>query len=176
MFSFFKRKSDNRKVISSLYHGIARAALRPFIFAGFGVEDTLEGRFESLALHMAVVLRHMKNWAPPADDVASDLTDYYFTQLDDVLRELGTSDNKVPKKMKAMAGAFLSRAEAYDNAFKNSEMTQVLQERFGSAIDVAGFSQYVAAIDKYVSDSCLDIWLEKGIEFPEPQVSAGAVL
>lgn len=179
MFSFFGRKSANRQVVSSLYHDIAKASLRPAFFSDLAVADTLEGRFEILALHMALVLRRMRGWPEPAEEVAGDLVDYYFEQLDDVLRELGTSDNKVPKKMKEMAAAYLQRAQGYDAALAGKDdeaMQELLKERFGAQSDAASLSHYVFAADKLLNDSCLDVFLEGGIVFPEPVKSGGEVL
>jgi Uncharacterized conserved protein len=169
MFSFFKNRSSNKKLIARLYHSIAQTALRPVFFEEYQVPDTLEGRFEILALHMAVVLRHVKQLPAPAEDVARDLTDYYFEQLDDVLRELGTSDNKVPKKMKQMAGAFLHRAGTYDAALAAQDMEQLknaLAGYFGPELDTGRLAGYVLDADRTMYDFSLDMILENGISFP----------
>lgn len=176
MFSLFRKKSANRKVVATLYHGVAKAALRPEFFTDFGVADKLMGRFEILALHMAMVLRNLRDRPAPAEEIARDLTDYYFEQLDDVLRELGTSDNKVPKKMKAMAAAFLLQAKAYDKAFADEDaeaMQALLVERFGSQVDAAALARYVFMADKHIRDSSLERLMAGEGGFPIPARTGG---
>ncbi len=176
MLNIFSRRSSNRKVVASFYHRIAEAALRPELFVAYRIEDTLTCRFESLAVHMCVVLRHLRGWPAPAADVAGDLTDYYFTQLDDVLRALGTSDNKVPKKMKEMAGAFLKGAQGCDQALASGDavaVQELLSARFGPEVDAVGFARYVYASDDAVRSSDLTRLLTQGPSFPVPPFPVG---
>ena len=48
--------------------------------------------------------------------MAKDLTDAFFQDLDASLREMGTGDTVIPKRMKKLAAAFYGRAHAYDGA------------------------------------------------------------
>ena len=69
-----------------------------------------------MSLHTILVLRALRELPPPADEVAKDLTDAFFQDLDASLREMGVGDTVVPKRMKKLAAAFYGRAHAYDAA------------------------------------------------------------
>ena len=53
IFRFFRR-DPRRTTIATLYKRIATASRAPGLYAGLGLPDTLEGRFEALCLHMEV--------------------------------------------------------------------------------------------------------------------------
>ena len=60
-----------------------------------------------MSLHVILVLRALRDLPPPADDVAKDLTDAFFQDIDASLREMGIGDIGVPKRMKKLAARFL---------------------------------------------------------------------
>jgi cytochrome b pre-mRNA-processing protein 3 len=65
-----------------------------------------------LLLHLWLVLRRMS----PKDELSQGLFDRFCGDMDDNLRELSTSDMKVPKKMREFGDAFYGRTGAYDAA------------------------------------------------------------
>jgi len=175
MFAFF-RSGSNRALISGIYQHIAQASRQPGFYEDFGVPDTLEGRFDVLALHMAIVLRHMRSWPAPANDVTHDLTDYFFEQMDDVLREIGTSDIKVPKRMKGLASVFLSKAGAYDTALQRGsvdDLVEMFTRDIGPDVDSRLLALYALNADHMMNDSCLDLVLRQDLKFPVPSKPAG---
>ena len=70
VFRLFRR-SANRDLIDRLRGEIVAAARDPVLFTEYGIEDSLEGRFEVLALHSALVLRHLNRMKPPAPEMAT---------------------------------------------------------------------------------------------------------
>ncbi|MGJ3264018.1 MAG: ubiquinol-cytochrome C chaperone family protein [Salinarimonas sp.] len=110
----FFRRDPRRELIESLYSRIAQASRQPGLYVEAGVPDTVEGRFEALALHLVLTFRHLRTLPAPAADVNQDLADALFRALDQSLREMGVGDLSVPKKMKTLAEAFYGRARAYD--------------------------------------------------------------
>ncbi len=112
------RQSANRQVIDRLSGEIVAAARNPVLFAEYGIEDSLEGRFEAVTLHAVLVLRRLNGMDLPAPDIAQDLTDAIFRSFECALREMGVGDLAVPKQMKTIAGAFYGRATAYDQALR----------------------------------------------------------
>jgi len=123
MFAFLRR-SRNHKLIERLHARIIAAARNPVLFLDYGVADTLDGRFEMVTLHAALVLRHMHRLAPPAPDLAQDLADCLFRHFDLALREMGVGDTSVPKRMRALAEAYLGRSLAYEKALDAVAETQ----------------------------------------------------
>ena len=94
---------------------VAQARLRAF-YRAVGVPDTLEGRFAVLALHLFAVLHRLKSEGASGAALAQDLMDRFSKDMETVLRELGVSDLKIPKKMRALAGSSLGQLRTYEEA------------------------------------------------------------
>lgn len=114
------RPQPRREAAYRLYTRTVEAARRPVYYAELGVPDTLDGRFEALALHMALVLRRLAA-APEAKHFAQEVFDAMFADLDRGLRELGTGDLGVGREVKRMASAFYGRARAYERGLAGAE-------------------------------------------------------
>src|SRR5690606_28902601 len=106
--NFFGRRR-RRDAVDSLYFRVAGAARSDALFERLGIPDTFEGRYEALILHLLLILRRLKRLPDPAADVAQDLVDAAFRELDRSLRELGVGDTSVPKRIKSLAQAFYGR-------------------------------------------------------------------
>src|ERR1700732_2591415 len=117
VFGLFRR-SANRQLIDRLSGEIVASARDPVLFTEYGIDDSLEGRFEAVTLHAVLVLRRLNRMDPPAPEIAQDLTDAIFRSFEIALREMGVGDISVPTQMKSIAGAFLARAAAYDMALR----------------------------------------------------------
>lgn len=112
--SLFRRRAGPD--IDPLYGAIMAAALRPHLYASFGVPDTFEGRFECATLHMALVLVRLRQLPPPADAAGQALVDRFFDGLDAAIREKGIGDVAVPRRMKRFMQGFYGRVAAYEQA------------------------------------------------------------
>ena len=95
---------------------MAQARL-PVFYQEFGVPDTLEGRFVLLSLHLFAVLHRLKTEGRIAGDLAQELSDRFSEDMETVLRELGVSDLKIPKKMRGLAASSAAWLQAYEQAF-----------------------------------------------------------
>ena len=95
------------------YEAIVAAARHPAFYAQWGVADTLDGRFDMVALHTYLVLDRLKGVEPA---FRQDLVDEFFRDMDRSLRELGVGDISVGKKVRKMAEVFYGRIAAYDAA------------------------------------------------------------
>jgi cytochrome b pre-mRNA-processing protein 3 len=104
-----------------LYAGIVAGARRAGLFGKDGVADDLDGRFEMLVLHAALTLRRLRAEGPAGRELAQQVFDLMFLDLDRTLREMGVGDLSVPKRIKAMARAFYGRARAYDQALDGGQ-------------------------------------------------------
>ncbi|WP_243368440.1 ubiquinol-cytochrome C chaperone family protein [Microvirga solisilvae] len=175
IFSLF-RKDPRRVAIAGLYARIADASRNPGLYAGLGIPDTLEGRFESLSLHMVLSLRALRELPAPADDVAKDLTDAFFRDMDASLREMGVGDTVVPKRMKKVAASFYGRAHAYDpalNAADEAALAEALgRNALGADAPAIALARYALAADKGLKAVTLDMLLESGPVFPAPEAFA----
>jgi cytochrome b pre-mRNA-processing protein 3 len=105
-----------RQVALQLYHAVVNQARTPAWYRDLGVPDTPEGRFEMIALHVALVLRRLRCEGLAGQALGQQLFDVMFADLDGSLRELGVSDLSVGKYVKRLAGNFYARLAAMDEA------------------------------------------------------------
>lgn len=99
--------------MARLYSAIVAQARRPEFFTDSGVPDTLEGRFELIALHAWLVMKRLEQGGREAAPFNQALFDHMFADMDRALRELGVGDLGVGKQVKDMAQHFYGRAAAY---------------------------------------------------------------
>lgn len=109
------RRSRADEDAGKLLAQVISASRRPSFFGAGKVPDTLDGRFELLALHAALALIRLGS-EPEAAPLAQAFTDKLFKFLDAGLREAGVGDTAVPKRMRGMAGSFYGRLAAYRDA------------------------------------------------------------
>jgi cytochrome b pre-mRNA-processing protein 3 len=173
MFSLF-RPSANRALIDRLSGEIVAAARRPALFTEYGIEDSLNGRFEALTLHAALALRRLNRLPPPGPEMAQDLTDAIFRSFDAGVRERGIGDLSVPRQMKTLAAAFLGRAAAYDQALKGDPqglpavLRRNVYEGHGNPDRLA---RYVKAAAAALDKAALGDFFAAGITFPDPSAT-----
>lgn len=113
---FGRWRTSNRDVVDSLYERIVAAARQPAFYSHWNVPDSPLGRFEMLSLHIFLFLHRCRRDEPALREIAQQLTDEFFTDVDHSLRELGIGDMGVPKRMKKLAKMFYGRAQAYGEA------------------------------------------------------------
>ncbi|MET0667438.1 MAG: ubiquinol-cytochrome C chaperone family protein [Methyloceanibacter sp.] len=99
---------------------MAQARL-PGLYQAYGLPDTLEGRFAAVSLHLFAVLDRLKAEGAYARDLAQALTDRFSEDMEVVLREIGVSDLRIPKKMRALAASSAALLETYEKAFAAGE-------------------------------------------------------
>lgn len=105
----------------ALYGHAVDQARRPEFYAGWGVPDTIEGRFDLLSLHVALLCRRLARTGPPGRDLAQALFDTMFSDMEDNLREIGVSETSLGRSVKTMAKGFLGRADAYGRALDGAD-------------------------------------------------------
>ncbi len=100
----------------AIYVHLARAARRDGFYLRFDIADTLDGRFDVLTLLTVLVIRRLHKIKNKGRGLGQDVVDIMFADMDLSMHEIGVSENKVSKKVKLMATAFLGRQSAYINA------------------------------------------------------------
>jgi cytochrome b pre-mRNA-processing protein 3 len=163
------RGAANRKVIDRIHGEIVAAARDRVLFADYGIEDTLDGRFEILVVHGAAVLHRLQGLPPPGPDLAQDIADVLFRHFDIALREMGVGDTSVPKRMKTIAEAFLGRAKAYREAAGAAALAAALSRNvYAGKSDAKRLARYVAQLDAALARLELADFLAGPIAFPRP--------
>ena len=107
----FRRKPFERAGFT-LYASAVAAARDPWFYTALGVPDTLDGRFDLVGLHAAMLIHRLQGPAP-GPDLAQGVFDGMFSDMDHNLREIGVGDMTVGKRVRAMWEAFHGRAQAY---------------------------------------------------------------
>ncbi|MGG5885508.1 ubiquinol-cytochrome C chaperone family protein [Falsiroseomonas sp. HC035] len=104
-----------------LYTAAVTAARQPGFFEA-GVPDTLDGRFDIVSLHVALLIHRLRRDADPdGPKLAQAVFDAMFSDMDINLREMGVGDLVVGKRVKRMWEAFHGRAAAYEAAVDASD-------------------------------------------------------
>jgi cytochrome b pre-mRNA-processing protein 3 len=102
-----------------LYARLVEQARSPAFYDACGVPDSLDGRFEMLAVHVFVALQRLKRAeAESTTDtgaLAQALFDAMFEDMDRSLREIGVGDLSVGKRVKEMARGLYGRIAAYES-------------------------------------------------------------
>jgi cytochrome b pre-mRNA-processing protein 3 len=107
--------ADAQRLLAAL----TEASRRPEFFGPGRVPDTLEGRFELMALNGALALTRLRR-DPGLGPLAQAFTDKLFRFFDAGLREAGVSDTAIAKRMHKLAGAFYRRLETYASAMSDA--------------------------------------------------------
>lgn len=171
-----KRKDDNAH---RLYLTLAGQARQPVFYGGGGVADTLDGRFDMLALHMFLILRRLSGQsASPAEaQLAQILFDVMFGDMDRSLREMGVGDLTVGRKIREMADAFYGRAEAYEtgiaaedgNASLSAALTRNLYRGNAPApLVLSQMADYIRQVVAGLGATATSDFLRGEISFPAP--------
>ncbi len=111
----------NQAIAAAVYSEIVAAARQPVYYSRLDVPDTPLGRYEMLSLHVFLFLRRMKGETGASAQLAQEVTDMFFEDLDHSLRELGIGDIGVPKRMKKLSKMFYGRAVAYGDALDSAD-------------------------------------------------------
>jgi cytochrome b pre-mRNA-processing protein 3 len=110
----FARRESVRAAAETAYRRIIDHARDPAFFTGFGVPDTIDGRFEMICLHAFLYLYRLKSDRPRSAALAQAFFDAMFADFDRGLRDLGTGDLSVGRQVKRMAQGFYGRVQAYE--------------------------------------------------------------
>lgn len=146
--------SAQRRPAEALYYKIVAHARQPAFYRDFGVPDTLDGRFDMIVLLVALVVRRLRAEAasPAAWHMAGDLFEVLFADMDRSLREMGVTDTRVGRHVRAMAQAYYGRSHAYDAALDGAETLEaaVARNLYGTAEPGA---EALARMAAYIQDA-----------------------
>lgn len=169
VFGLFRSKSDDRP--ARIYARAVEAARNPALYDRFSVPDTVDGRMEMVMLHTGLVVSRLS--ATDGDrDLARDVSEAFFADMEGSLRELGISDIAVPKKMKKVASAFYGRLQAYGEAADEAALTAALSRNVHGGADhptTPALARYVRTLAAVLRDADAAAVIEGRATVPEPQ-------
>ncbi|HEY1474864.1 MAG TPA: ubiquinol-cytochrome C chaperone family protein [Pseudolabrys sp.] len=175
IFPLFRRGPRGRDTISTLYGMIVAQARLPCFYRDYGVADTVNGRFDLIVLHLALVLDRLAQ-DPALQSLGQGIFDRFCQDMDHNLREMGVGDLTVPKQMRRMGEAFYGRSQAYRAAWAamdDGPLAQALERNiYGGSPPATAAAPRLAA---YVRDALRELGGQPSaslaggeLHFPEP--------
>lgn len=173
MLSIFRKRRFGPQHYEA-YNAIVAQSRQPRFYAEWGVPDTVTGRFDMISLHMALVFRQLRNQSDRASKFSQDLFDLFFLDMDRSLREAGTGDISIPKRIQKMGALFYGLLErlnvALDSGDKD-ELTAILKRNLVAEgtddAELQRLSDYVAAANAQLAGLEIETLLKGQVAFPE---------
>lgn len=166
------RRNPYRHQAYAAYTSIVEHARAPDFFLRLEVPDTLDGRYEMIALHMFLVLNRLKAERAATEEFAQALFDAMFADLDRGLREMGASDMGVGKRVKEMATGFYGRIAAYEKGLAGDEQTlsEALKRNLYGTVQpppqtIAAMARYMRAQAQNLAGQPVVAFFQNGITF-----------
>ncbi len=102
------------------YIALVKASRNPFFYTALAVPDTIDGRFDLIVLHLFLLQHRLVN-EPEHAAFAQFVSEVFFKDMDNSLRELGVADTGVSKRIKKMGKAYHGRLQAYAAGLADAE-------------------------------------------------------
>ncbi|MAC88134.1 MULTISPECIES: ubiquinol-cytochrome C chaperone family protein [Maricaulis] len=150
----FGKKPEKARA-EALYRHVVTAARSPDLYARLGVPDTVEGRFEMIILHCALVVLQLQALGDDDDarKLSQALFDTMFDDFDAGMREMGVGDSGVGKKIRFMAEGFYGRAEALRQAAGEEDPGQLQAVLARNVYNTQGDDPRASALALYVNST-----------------------
>jgi cytochrome b pre-mRNA-processing protein 3 len=111
------RAPGEARAAGALYAAVVAQARERRFFSALGVPDTLDGRFETVVLHVFLVAQRLKSEpSKAAAGLSRALLESFVADMDRSLREMGAADLGVGRRVTAMAEGLYGRLKAYEAA------------------------------------------------------------
>lgn len=160
MRAIFSRLADlragraaRRRNAARLYAAVVKQSRLPDPFRDHGVPDSFDGRFDTLCLHVFLVARRLGREGVHGAEIARDLYDALFADMDQTLREMGVGDLGVGRRVQQMAEALMGRAKAYGEALDAGDpkgLEMALRRNLYGTVDDDPSPQALAALAGYM--------------------------
>ena len=102
-----------RAAMLPLYHAIVAEARRPDWYRDAAVPDTMDGRFDMVALVLSLVLLRFEREGEVGQQPSVLLTEVFIDDMDGTMREVGFGDLVVGKRVGGIMGMLGGRLGAY---------------------------------------------------------------
>ena len=177
MRAWLKTLGDRRQTARSLYGSIVARAREPVFYADWGVPDTLQGRFEMIALHLVLTLRRLGAEGRAGGLLERALTEVFMVDLDDAMREMTFGDLAVPREVKRAAAALFDRHTAYLAALRapdDARLVEALEAELaylgaGTGLDAGALAVYVRRAASALDGEPAAAILAGQLAWPQPR-------
>lgn len=121
VFGFFRQKRNNQAIVERQYAALTSAARTPAFYLDMNAPDTVMGRFEMVTIMLILYFRRTARSDRSGQEIAQNIIDAFFEDVDHSIRELGVGDPGVPKRMKKLASMYYGRLESYAGALDKND-------------------------------------------------------
>lgn len=152
LFGWLKKKDRKHASAVDLYTAMVTQARQPEFYSKLGVADTKEGRFDLILVHAFILFRRLK--AEDGDkDLAQEVFDVMFADLDQNMREMGIGDVGILKRIRKMSDSYHGRIVAYEEGMQSgaAELAAALDRNLYADTDVR--DEQLMAVVGYVHDA-----------------------
>lgn len=172
------RDRDNRPAFDA-FGALVAQARQPEFFRDWGVPDTIDGRFDMVALHVFLLMHRLKGQGGEAEAFSQAVFEVMVSDMDHSLRELGAGDTGVGKRVKRMVRGMAGRIQAYDRALAadgNGALEAVLDNNvYGTVPDsdpasVSALAAYVRTQAEHLAGQDLAALTAAGFTLAPPPV------
>jgi cytochrome b pre-mRNA-processing protein 3 len=125
MLSRLFRKPANINPVP-LYMALIAWARDPWFFTAGQVPDTLDGRYDMMALMVSLALRRLERDGEAHRAFGAALMETFVADMDESMREVGVGDLGVGKHVRRMAEGFVGRYGAYRAAESEADWQAAL--------------------------------------------------
>jgi cytochrome b pre-mRNA-processing protein 3 len=164
--------------IPTLYGAIVAQARLPRFYRDYGVADTVDGRFDLIIAHLALLLRRLDADGEAGRDLGQKVFDLFCQDMDRNLREIGIGDLKIPDEMRRIGAAFYGRAKAYNLALADpngAALTEVVSRNLYGSAPGAGAAAGLPRAAAYLREAAESLAIQdtaaimRGeLSFPQP--------
>ncbi len=124
--NLFSKKTTG--LTEPLYNKLVDWARTPWFYTIAKVPDTIDGRFDMIALMVSLALIRLEGEGEAVQGFGQHLIETFVTDMDRSMREIGVGDLSVGKHVQRMAEAFLGRLGAYRTALMDEAEPTILAE------------------------------------------------
>jgi cytochrome b pre-mRNA-processing protein 3 len=173
MLRWLKARSRSRRRAGEIYGVIVTQARLPAFYTSLGIPDTPVGRYETVVVHLFLVLERLRSAGPEALELSRAVIEAFVADMDDYVRQYGSSDVATAKKVRRAAAGFYERAAEYraglvepprlDRAVAEHVLANGVSSPRSAAL--AGYMRRAEALLAKQSSAAL---LGGQIEFPAP--------
>jgi cytochrome b pre-mRNA-processing protein 3 len=124
MLNALRRRGQLRRLSDGLCASLIARSREPVFYEEFGVADTIDGRFDMLALHAWLILDELVR--RDEQGLSQAVVDALFAQFDEALREQGAGDMAMGRRITKMADALYGRLKAYREAADHTQLAAAI--------------------------------------------------
>ena len=163
-------RSSGHVSAAPLYEITMQRSLLPDLYEKGLASDTFDGRFETVTLHSALIMRRLRDHGETGRKLSNELYKLVFEGFDHALRERGAGDSSIARKVRGLGERFFGLARAIDTAFEgedqHAELRAVLVRNAIGGGNPDHLALYLLQIDAYLADLSLETFQTGQLTLP----------